>query len=128
MKKVIFTDKAPAALGPYSQAVCAGGFVWMSGQIAIDPATGNVVEGGVEAETRQVLSNMRSVLAEAGLTPDAIVKTTVFLQNMDDFAKVNAIYGEFFTGDYPARSCVQVAALPKGVLVEIEAVAVCDKK
>lgn len=128
MKKVIFTDKAPAALGPYSQAVCAGGFVWMSGQIAIDPATGNVVEGGVEAETRQVLSNMRNVLAEAGLTPDAIVKTTVFLQNMDDFAKVNAIYGEFFTGDYPARSCVQVAALPKGVLVEIEAVAVCDKK
>ena len=105
MKKIIATDKAPAAIGPYSQAVDCGSFLVTSGQVPFDPATGEFVPGGIAEQTRQVLTNIREVLAAAGLTMDNVVKTTVFLQNMGDFAAMNAVYAEFFTeGQYPARS------------------------
>lgn len=123
-KKVIFADKAPKAIGPYSHAIQAGGFVYTSGQLGFDPATGTLVEGGVEAEARQALVNLGAVLAAAGCDYSQVVKTTVFLKDMNDFARVNAIYGQFFSQEPPARSAVQVAALPKDGLVEIEAVAV----
>lgn len=126
MKKIIATTNAPAAIGPYSQAIDCGTFLVTSGQIALDPATGEMVKGDVAAQTRQALLNLKAILAEAGLTMDNVVKTTVFLQNMGDFAAMNAVYAEFFTeGNYPARSAVQVGALPKGALVEIEAL--CSK-
>ena len=121
-KKIISTDKAPAAIGPYSQAVEAGGFVYASGQIPIDPATGNIPEG-IEAQAKQALTNVKNLIEAAGLTLDNVVKTSVFIKNMGDFAKVNEIYATFFTKDYPARSCVEVSALPKGVLIEVEVVA-----
>ena len=121
-KKIISTDKAPAAIGPYSQAVEAGGFVYASGQIPIDPATGNIPEG-IEAQAKQALTNVKNLIEAAGLTLDNVVKTSVFIKNMADFAKVNEIYATFFTKDYPARSCVEVSALPKGVLIEVEVVA-----
>ena len=125
MKKVIATTAAPAAIGPYSQAIDCGTFLITSGQVPIDPATGNLVEGDITVQTRQSLNNVKAVLAEAGLTMDNVVKTTVFLQNMSDFAAMNAVYAEFFTeGQYPARSAVEVAALPKGALVEIETICV----
>ncbi len=113
-------------MGPYNQAVAAGGLLWCSGQIALDPATGLLVgDGDVEAETRQVLTNLQAVLAAAGVGPDQVVRTTVFLADLADFALVNALYGEVFgAGTSPARACVQVAALPKGARVEIDAVAV----
>lgn len=118
MKKIIATDKAPAAIGPYSQAVDCGSFLVTSGQVPFDPATGEFVPGGIAEQTRQVL-------AAAGLTMDNVVKTTVFLQNMGDFAAMNAVYAEFFTeGQYPARSAVEVGALPRGALVEIETICV----
>lgn len=123
MKKIISTTKAPAALGPYSQAIEANGFVFASGQIGINPETGDVPEG-IEAQTRQVLQNVTAVLDAAGTTLDNVVKTSVFIQDMNDFATVNGIYAEFFTKDCPARSCVEVAKLPKGVLIEIEVIAV----
>ena len=126
MKKIIATTNAPAANGPYSQAIACGTFLVTSGQIPIDPATGEMVKGDVTAQTRQSLLNVKAILAEAGLTMDNVVKTTVFLQDMGDFAAMNAVYAEFFTeGNYPARSAVQVGALPKGALVEIEAL--CSK-
>ena len=126
MKKIIATQNAPAAIGPYSQAIDCGTFLVTSGQIPIDPATGEMVKGDVTAQTRQSLLNVKAILTEAGLTMDNVVKTTVFLQNMGDFAAMNAVYAEFFTeGNYPARSAVQVGALPKGALVEIEAI--CSK-
>lgn len=126
MKKIIATTNAPAAIGPYSQAIDCGTFLVTSGQIALDPATGEMVKGDVAAQTRQALLNLKAILAEAGLTMDNVAKTTVFLQNMGDFAAMNAVYAEFFTeGNYPARSAVQVGALPKGALVEIEAL--CSK-
>lgn len=126
MKKIIATTNAPAAIGPYSQAIDCGTFLVTSGQIALDPATGEMVKGDVAAQTRQALLNLKAILTEAGLTMDNVVKTTVFLQNMGDFAAMNAVYAEFFTeGNYPARSAVQVGALPKGALVEIEAL--CSK-
>ena len=126
MKKIIATQNAPAAIGPYSQAIDCGTFLVTSGQIPIDPATGEMVKGDVTAQTRQSLLNVKAILTEAGLTMDNVVKTTVFLQNMSDFAAMNAVYAEFFTeGNYPARSAVQVGALPKGALVEIEAI--CSK-
>ena len=126
MKKIIATTHAPAAIGPYSQAIDCGSFLVTSGQIALDPAAGEMVKGGVAEQTRQALLNLKAILAEAGLTMDNVVKTTVFLQNMGDFAAMNAVYAEFFTeGNYPARSAVQVGALPKGALVEIEAI--CSK-
>ena len=125
MKKVISTINAPAAIGPYSQAIEANGMLYLSGQIALIPETGEVVDAGIEAQTRRVLQNMEGVLTEAGLTFDDIVKTTVFLIDLEDFAVVNSIYGEKFIAAAPARSCVQVAGLPKGVKIEIEAIAVC---
>lgn len=123
MKKVIFTEKAPAALGPYSQAIEANGMIFASGQIGVNPATGEAPEG-VEAQAEQALTNLKAVLEAAGTTMDHVVKTTVFIQNMGDFAAVNAIYAKYFTTDCPARSCVEVAKLPKGLLIEVEAIAV----
>ena len=123
MKKIIATTNAPAAIGPYSQAIDCGTFLVTSGQIALDPVTGEMVKGGVAEQARQALLNLKAILTEAGLTMDNVVKTTVFLQNMGDFAAMNAVYAEFFSeGNYPARSAVQVGALPKGALVEIEAI------
>jgi 2-iminobutanoate/2-iminopropanoate deaminase len=122
-KKVITSQKAPKALGPYSVAVRSGSMVFASGQLGLDPATGNLVPGGIEAETRQCLENIRNVLDDSGSGLDQVVKTTVFLKDMADFPKMNAIYAEFFTSDPPARSTVQVAALPKNGTVEIDAIA-----
>ncbi|MBO4389293.1 MAG: RidA family protein [Lachnospiraceae bacterium] len=122
-KKVISTQNAPAAIGPYSQAIVANGFVFASGQIPVDPATG-VIPEGIEAQARQVMTNMKNLMEAAGTDLDSVVKTSVFIKDMNDFAKVNAIYAEFFTTDCPARSCVEVARLPKDVLIEMEAIAV----
>ncbi len=119
----IHSDKAPKALGPYSQAIKAGGFVFCSGQVPIDPATGSFVDGGIKEQTRQSLTNARNVLQAAGLDLADVVKTTVFLADMDDFADMNGVYEEFFTPPYPARSAVAVKKLPKGALVEIECIA-----
>lgn len=123
MKEVIKTEQAPQAIGPYSQAIKAGDFLYASGQIAINPQNGELVSGGIEAQTRQVMENIKHILAAAGLNFTHVVKTTVFLVSMDDFAVVNRIYGEYFPENSPARSCVAVAALPKGALVEVEVVA-----
>ena len=124
MKAKISTTKAPAAIGPYSQGVDLGSLVYTSGQLGIDMTTGTLPEG-IEAQARCSLENIRSILTEAGLTMDNIIKTVVFIKNMDDFAKVNAIYSEYICGEIlPARSCVEVARLPKDALVEIEAIAV----
>lgn len=124
MKKVIATTNAPAAIGPYSQAIEAGGFVFVSGQIPIDPATGTLVEGDIRDLTRRSLTNIRHILAEAGLTMEHVVKTSVFLADMDDFAAMNEVYAEFFEGAVPpARSAVAVKTLPKNVRVEIECIA-----
>ena len=123
MKKVISTAKAPAAIGPYSQAIQVGNFVFTSGQIPIDPATGNFVEGGIKEQTRQSLLNVKAILEEAGLTMGNVVKTTVFMADMNDFADMNTVYAEFFSEPYPARSAVAVKTLPKGALVEIEVLA-----
>ena len=122
-KRVIISKKAPQALGPYSVAIQAGMFVFTSGQLGLDPATGNLVPGGIETETRQSLTNLRNVLADSGSGLDAAVKTIVFLRDMADFPKMNAVYAEFFPENPPARSTVQVAALPKNGAVEIEVVA-----
>jgi 2-iminobutanoate/2-iminopropanoate deaminase len=123
MKKIIVSEKAPKAIGPYSVAVQTGPLVYTAGQIGIDPTTGEIVPGGIEAETRQVLTNLKHVLEDSGSSLGDVVKTTVFLADMADFAKMNAIYGEFFSQQPPARSTVAVAGLPKGAAVEIEAVA-----
>lgn len=122
MKKVISTSNAPAAIGPYSQAIEVNGFVYASGQVPFIPATGEIPEG-IEAQAKQALTNVKSIMEAAGLTMDNIVKTTVFIKDMNDFAKVNEVYATFFTGDYPARSCVEVARLPKDVLIEVEVIA-----
>ncbi len=124
MKKVIATTKAPAAIGPYSQAVEVNGMVFLSGQIPINPSTGEVVEGGITEQTTQVFENIKNVLAEAGLTTANIVKTTVFMADMAMFAEMNAVYAKYFDGAFPARSAVAVRALPKNVLVEVESIAV----
>ena len=123
MKKVISTTKAPSAIGPYSQAIQVGHLVYTSGQIPINPATGSFVEGGIREQTRQSLLNVKAILEEAGLTMGDVVKTTVFMADMNDFADMNAVYAEFFTEPYPARSAIAVKTLPKGALVEIEVVA-----
>lgn len=123
-KKVIKTNRAPAAIGPYEQAVGAGGFLFTSGQIALDPATGNFLEGSIEEETERVIQNLEGILTEAGLTLKDVVKTTVYLTDLGHFGRVNEVYETFFGESKPARACVQVAALPKGAQVEIEAVAV----
>ena len=133
--KAISTQKAPAAIGPYSQAIKVGNLIYTSGQIPIDPATGNFVEGGIKEQTRQALTNVQAeqtrqaltnvqaILKEAELTMANVVKTTVFMADMNDFADMNAVYAEFFSEPYPARSAVAVKTLPKGALVEIEVVA-----
>ena len=123
MKQVISTPKAPAAIGPYSQAVRVGNLVYTSGQIPINPATGVFAEGGIKEQTRQSLLNVKAILEAAGLTMSDVVKTTVFMADMNDFADMNAVYAEFFSEPFPARSAVAVKALPKGALVEIEVVA-----
>jgi 2-iminobutanoate/2-iminopropanoate deaminase len=122
-RATIATGAAPAAIGPYSQAVGAGAYLFTSGQIGLDPATGQLVEGEIEAQTRRVMANISAVLAAAGCSFADVVKTTIFLIDMNDFAAVNAIYGESFTGAPPARSTVAVAALPRNARVEIEAIA-----
>lgn len=124
MKNEIKTDKAPKAIGPYSQAIMANGLIFASGQIAINPSTGELITGTIEEETRLVLNNLKAVLEAAGSSFDKVIKCTVFLQNMDDFSRMNAVYGEFFKPPYPARAAVQVARLPKDVKVEIEAIAI----
>ena len=124
-KEQIMTDEAPAAIGPYTQAVKTGAFIYTSGQIAIDPATGEIVTGGIEAQTMRVMENLSAVLNAAGVGLKDVVKTMVFIKDMNDFAKINEVYAQYFEAPYPARSCVEVARLPKDVLVEIEAVAVC---
>jgi len=125
-KEVITSQNAPKAIGPYSVGIKSGQFVFASGQLGIDPKTGEIVQGGIQAETRQALQNLGAVLAEAGLSMENIVKTTVFLNDIKNFTQMNEVYAEFFSGDYPARSAVQAAALPKGGLVEIEAIAAAD--
>ena len=124
MKEILSTQAAPAAIGPYSQGVSAGGIVITSGQIPLDPATGNFVEGGVAEQTRQSLLNVQAILAAAGLTLENVVKTTVFLKDMNDFAAMNEVYATFFPSNPPARSAVQVGKLPRDAMVEIEAIAV----
>ena len=123
MKEIISTDKAPAAIGPYSQAVKIGGLLFTSGMIPIDPATNTLVEGDIEVQAERALENVKALLEASGTSMDKVVKTVVFIKNMDDFAKVNEIYAKYFTSNYPARSCVEVARLPKDVLIEMEAVA-----
>ena len=122
--EVIHTDKAPKAIGPYSQAIRVGGFIHTAGQVALDPVTGQLVEGGIEAQTRQALQNLSHVLEAAGSSLRHVVKTTVFMKDIGEFAQMNTLYGEMFGEHKPARSTVQVAALPRGAAVEIECVAV----
>ena len=124
MKKVIATTAAPAAIGPYSQGIDGGSVVITSGQLPIDVSTGAFAEGGIAAQTRQSLENVKAILAQAGLGMENIIKTTVFLKDMNDFAAMNEVYASFFPGEPPARSAVEVARLPKDALVEIEAIAV----
>lgn len=122
--KAINTTQAPAAIGPYSQAIEAAGTVYVSGQLPINPATGEFAQGGIQAEARQSLTNIKNILAEAGLTMQNVAKVTVLLADISNFAAVNEVYAEFFTSPYPARSAFAVAALPKGANIEIEAIAV----
>jgi len=122
--KQISTEKAPAAIGPYSQGVVANGFLFTAGQIALDPVAGKIVDGGIVEQTEQVMKNLDAVLRAAGAAWADVVKTTVFLVNMGDYAAVNEVYGEFFSSEPPARSAVAVAALPRGARVEVEAIAV----
>ena len=123
MKQVISTPKAPAAIGPYSQAIRVGNLIYTSGQIPIDPATGAFVEGGIKEQTRQSLTNVKAILEEAGTSMANVIKTTVFMADMADFADMNSVYAEFFSEPFPARSAVAVKTLPKGALVEIEVIA-----
>ena len=122
MKKIIATDKAPAAIGPYSQAVEVNGFVYTSGVIPVDPATGNIPKGSV-AQAQQAFANMKHLVEAAGSSMDKVIKTTVFIKEMNDFAAINEVYAKYFPEPYPARSCVEVARLPKDVMLEIEVIA-----
>jgi len=124
MKQIITTTNAPAPIGPYSQAVQAGNFLFVSGQVAINPENGELNIGSIEAETHQVMRNLKAVLLEAGLTFDNVVKSTIFLSDMGTFGQVNEIYGQYFSADFPARETVQVSVLPKNVNVEISVIAV----
>jgi 2-iminobutanoate/2-iminopropanoate deaminase len=123
MKKIIVTKNAPEPIGPYSQAVQTGNLIFVSGQVAKDPATGNMVVDTIQNETRQVMQNVKNILETAGSNLDKVAKTTIFLTNMDDFAKMNEVYGSFFNGNYPARETVQVSRLPLNVNVEISVIA-----
>lgn len=123
MKDVISTGQAPRAIGPYSQAIRANGFVFLAGQVGFDPATGYVVEGGVTSQTARVMENLKAVLEAAGSSLDQVVKTTVYLKSMEDFGKMNEIYGRYFPKDPPARSTIEVARLPRDVRVEIDVIA-----
>lgn len=123
MKKIISTDKAPAAIGPYSQAIEVNGMIFTSGVIPVNPATGEIPEG-IEAQADQAIGNLAALLKESGVSTDDVVKTTVFIKNMDDFGKINEVYSKYFTRDCPTRSCVEVARLPKDVLIEIDSIAV----
>ncbi|PYV68538.1 MAG: reactive intermediate/imine deaminase [Acidobacteria bacterium] len=127
MKKIISTNEAPPAIGPYSQAVRSGSFLFCSGQIPLDPKSGQIVPGDIAAQTRRVLNNIAAVLRAEGLTFDSVVKTIIFLTDLNDFQLVNEVYGSYFKQDPPARSTVQVSALPKGANVEIEVIAVADE-
>ena len=122
MKKIIATDKAPAAIGPYSQAVEVNGLIFTSGVIPIVPATGELVQGGIEEQADQAIVNLAALIEASGARVEDTIKTVVFIKNMDDFGKVNEIYSKYFKTDCPARSCVEVARLPKDVLIEIEAI------
>ena len=126
-KKVIFSDEAPKAIGPYSQAIQSGNLLFISGQIPINPVTGEI-SGDISEQTRRVLENLKSILLAAGATSTDVLKTTVFLKNLDDFNAMNAVYGEYFAGDAPARSSIEVSRIPRGALVEIEAIAVINHK
>ena len=126
MKKCFLTRKGPKAIGPYSTATIAGSCCFMSGMLGVDPETGKLAEGGIEAQATQAMRNVVTVLEELGMTPATVLKTTVFLADLNDFAKVNAIYADYFGPDYPSRSCVQVARLPMDALVEIEAIATVE--
>ena len=123
MKNVVKTDKAPQAIGPYSQAIEVNGMIYTSGVVPIDPATGEVVEGDIKVQATRVFDSMKALLEAAGSSCEEVVKTTVFIKDMNDFAALNEIYATYFTGDFPARSCVEVARLPKDVLLEMEAIA-----
>lgn len=123
-KNIIKTDKAPAAIGPYSQAIEVNGIIYTSGVIPIDPATNTLVEGDITVQANQAIGNLIALLKEAGASSEDVIKTTVFIKDMNDFAKVNDVYANYFTSNFPARSCVEVARLPKDVLIEIEAIAV----
>lgn len=122
MKNIIYSENAPKPIGPYSQAVEIDNLVFLSGQIGIDPKTGNIVQGGIATETRQVMNNIRAVLEEANLSFENVIKVTIFLTNLTVFNEVNQIYGEYFTEDFPARSTIEVQALPKGAKIEIEVI------
>jgi 2-iminobutanoate/2-iminopropanoate deaminase len=124
-KKVLFTDKAPKPIGPYSQAIQSGNLLFISGQVPINPVTGEI-SVDIGGQTRQVLENLKSILVAAGATPADVLKTTVFLKNLDDFNAMNAVYGEYFAADAPARSTIEVSRIPRGALVEIEAVAMIN--
>lgn len=126
MKTIISTPKAPAAIGPYSQAVLVNGMLFTSGVIPIDPETNTLVEGDVTVQARQAIGNLKNLIEASGSSMDKVVKTTVFIKDMNDFGKINDIYKDFFTSDFPARSCVEVARLPKAVLIEIEAIATVE--
>ena len=124
MKKIISTDKAPAAIGPYSQAIEVNNMVFTSGVIPINPATGELVTGTIEEQAEQAIGNLAALLKDSGVAMENVVKTTVFIKDMNDFAKVNEVYAKYFTSQFPARSCVEVARLPKDVLIEIEAIGI----
>ncbi|MBI5894406.1 MAG: RidA family protein [Deltaproteobacteria bacterium] len=127
MKEIIKTNNAPEAIGPYSQGIIANGFIFLSGQIPIDPMTGDVLKGTIAEQTRLVLTNIKAILEAAGLNFNNVVKTTVYLTDIDKFAEMNQVYGEFFKPPYPARAAVEVSRLPKGVDIEIDAVAVTNR-
>jgi len=127
MKNIISTEQAPKAIGPYSQAVISNGFAFLSGQIPLDPATNQLIDGGIAAQTERVLENLKSVLEAAGSSLDRVVKTTVYLKDMGEFAKMNEVYGRYFTANAPARATVEAARLPRDVSVEIDCIAAVDK-
>lgn len=124
MKTIISTDKAPQAIGPYSQAVEVNGIIYTSGMIPINPADGTLITGSVEEQAEQALKNLKALVEESGSSMEQVIKTTVFIKDMNDFAKINEVYARYFTDNYPSRSCVEVARLPKDVLIEIEAIAI----